>query len=121
MSDLASELARLDGVAQAEKVKCGELTPGELLEAAIERLERHNDRLNAVIHPALEAGRARAASKDLEAGSFHGVPFLMKDTGSLLQVAAAAACVIQKPADSPRGTALNDREWKFTAERLIIV
>ncbi len=57
----------------------------------------------------------------MKRGIIPSIPFLMKDSGSLLQVAAAAACVIQKPADSPLGTGLNDREWKFTAERLIIV
>ncbi|MEE9382845.1 MAG: phage protein [Nannocystaceae bacterium] len=53
-------------------------------------------------------------------GAIPSIPFLMKDAGNLFQIAVAAACVIQKPADSPRGTGLNDREWTFLAEKLII-
>lgn len=56
----------------------------------------------------------------MKRGVIPSIPFLMKDAGNLFQLAAAAACVIQKPADSPRGTGLNDREWTFLAEKLIL-
>jgi amidase len=78
---MSDELARLDAVAQAGLVRSGEASPAELVEAAIDRLERLNPVLNAVIHPALEAARSRARSADLPDGPFRGVPFLMKDIG----------------------------------------
>lgn len=78
---MSDELSLLDATAQAELVRRRELTPRELVDAAIARCERHNPRLNAVTLPALEQARARAASPDLPAGPFRGVPFLMKDLG----------------------------------------
>ena len=80
-TDSASELARLDATAQAELVRSRKLSPRELVDAAITRLERCNPSLNAVIHPALERARERAGAGTLEQGPFRGVPFLMKDIG----------------------------------------
>lgn len=56
----------------------------------------------------------------MESGLLTSVPFLLKDAGNLVQLAAAAECVIQRPADSPYGTALNDREWTLLAGTLIL-
>jgi amidase len=78
---MPDELAALDATAQAELVRRRHVTPRELVDAAIARLERLNPQLNAVVLPALERARARAASPDLARGPFHGVPFLMKDLG----------------------------------------
>ncbi len=78
---MSDELAALDAVAQAELVGRGELSPLELVEAAIVRLEKLNPKLNAVIHPALDRAREWAASSDLPTGPFRGVPILMKDIG----------------------------------------
>lgn len=78
---MADEIAALDATAQAELVRKREVTPGELVEAAIARIERLNPKLNAIILPALEQARSRAALADLPRGPFHGVPFLMKDLG----------------------------------------
>ncbi len=50
----SEELAWLDATAQAELVRRGLLTPRELVEAAIERIERLNGTLNAVITPLYE-------------------------------------------------------------------
>ncbi|MEE8580216.1 MAG: amidase [Myxococcota bacterium] len=77
---MSDELAAVDAVGQAELVRSGEISPGDLVEAAIVRLEKINPKLNAVIHPALERARAAAAS-DLPDGPFKGVPILMKDIG----------------------------------------
>ena len=76
---MADELARLDATAQAELVRSGELTPLELVDAAIERIERVNPELNAVIHRLDAKARAAAASPALPDGPFRGVPFLVKD------------------------------------------
>jgi amidase len=76
---VSDELARLDATAQAELVRRGELTPVELVLAAIARIEKLNPQLNAVIHPLFEKARAQAASPALPLGPFRGVPFLVKD------------------------------------------
>lgn len=74
------DLARMDATAQAELVRSGEASPTELVEAAIERIERLNPELNAVIHTSFERARERAAG-ELPDGPFRGVPFLLKDLG----------------------------------------
>jgi len=78
-----SELSKLDATTQAELVRRRELTPLELVEAAIARIERVNPTLNAVITPLYEQARAAAVSRDLPDGPFRGVPFLLKDLGAM--------------------------------------
>jgi len=75
---LAEETAFLDATAQAEMVRRKEVKPVELLEAAIERVERLNPQLNAVITPMYELAREEAEGR-LPQGPFTGVPFLLKD------------------------------------------
>ena len=52
------------------------VTPGELVDAAIERIEHHNPTLNAVVYQAFDEARSQAAQA-LPDGPFKGVPFLM--------------------------------------------
>ena len=70
-----------DGLGLAALVAKGEVTPAELTEAAIARVERHNPTLNAVVHQAFDEARAVAAGP-LPDGPFRGVPFLIKDLGA---------------------------------------
>ncbi len=74
----AADLARLDATAQAGLVASGECSPSELVEAAIERIERVDPQLNAVIGTRFERARSEVAA-GLPAGPFRGVPFLVKD------------------------------------------
>jgi hypothetical protein len=74
----AHDLAWLDATAQAELVRSGELSPSELVEAAIERFEALNSDLNAVITPLFERARELAAN-GLPDGPFRGVPLLLED------------------------------------------
>jgi amidase len=76
---MAADLSTLDATAQAELVRKGDATPRELVSSAIERIERVNPKLNAVITPLFEKALAAADSRDLPAGPFRGVPYLMKD------------------------------------------
>ncbi len=69
----------MDATDQATLVAKGEVTPSELLEAAIERIERSNPSLNAVVMRWFEHARSVAADPDLPEGPFRGVPFLLKD------------------------------------------
>ena len=75
----ADEISLLDTTAQAALVRTRKISPRELVDAAIARIERLNPTLGAVIHPALE--RARATADAVPDGPFRGVPFLMKDIG----------------------------------------
>ena len=72
------ELSDLDATAQAELVRAGEVSPLELVDDAIARIEKLNPELNAVIHPLFEKARDAAAS-GAPNGPFSGVPFLVKD------------------------------------------
>jgi amidase len=74
------DFAEHDGLALASLVKKKEVTPLELVEACLERIERHNAQLNAVVHVAAEEAR-RVAQGPLPDGPFAGVPFLIKDLG----------------------------------------
>jgi amidase len=79
MGGLADETRWMDATDQAKLVAKGEVTPSELLEAAIERIERSNPTLNAVVIEWFDHARSVAADKNLPAGPFRGVPFLLKD------------------------------------------
>ncbi|MFI5713343.1 amidase [Kribbella sp. NPDC051620] len=74
---LPAELAELDAVAQADLVRRGDVTAGELTEAAIERIEKLNPTLNAVITPMFD--EALAVARTAPSGPLGGVPFLVKD------------------------------------------
>lgn len=76
-----AEYADYDGLGLAELVKKGEVTPVELADAAIERAERHNGTLNAIVYEAYDEAREAAKGK-LPDGPFKGVPFLIKDLGT---------------------------------------
>jgi len=73
-----SELARLDATGQAELVRDGHLSPAELIEGAIGRIEALNPELNAVITELFDKATA-AAAQPLPDGPFRGVPMLLKD------------------------------------------
>ena len=70
----------LDATAQAELVRSGQVSPKELVEAAIDRIDRVNPQLNAVIRERFDAARTEAAG-ELPDGPFRGVPMLLKDLG----------------------------------------
>jgi amidase len=69
-----------DGVGLAELVASKAVTPLELVETAIERIEQLNPTLNAVVYKGYDDARARAKG-ELPEGPFRGVPFLIKDLG----------------------------------------
>ena len=73
-----------DGLGLADLIARGEVSIAEVVEAAIERIERHNPAINAVVHKAYDEARA-AALGPLPDGPFRGVPLLVKDL--LIQVA----------------------------------
>jgi len=80
-----AELAWMDATAQANLVATGKATARELVDAAIERVERINPQLNCVIYPRFDKARAEAATRqEHPPGVFHGVPFLLKDLSEMV-------------------------------------
>ncbi len=77
MTDL-EEIALLDATDQAALVRGRQIKAIELVESAIDRIERLNPIFNAVITEMYEQGR-RAAEDPIPNGPFAGVPFLLKD------------------------------------------
>ena len=73
-----SEYEGYDALGLAELVQKKEVTPVELCEEAIARIEKLNPQLNAVVTKLYDQGRETAAKAGGN-GLFAGVPFLLKD------------------------------------------
>lgn len=72
-----AEYRRFDAVGLAGLVASGQADAGELLEAALSRLDTVEPTLNTVVYRLDE--RARARAREILTGPFAGVPFLVKD------------------------------------------
>jgi amidase len=81
MGDLMiGDLGAADATALAGLVARREVSPSELLDAALAAVEARNPALNAVV--LIQEGVARKAiAEGLPLGPFRGVPFLLKDLG----------------------------------------
>jgi amidase len=81
----ASEIAFLPAVEAAARIRAREISPVEVVEAAIDQIEAVNPIVNAVVTPAFEQARveARAAEAAIqrgdELGPLHGLPIGLKD------------------------------------------
>jgi len=78
MTSLADDTRWMDATDQAALVAAGQASASELLEAAIERIERIDPLLNAVVIRWFDHARDVAAGP-LPDGPLRGVPFLLKD------------------------------------------
>ncbi len=78
------EFHQYDGLGLAELVRKKEVTPLELVEEVISRIEAYNPEINAVIYKMYARARERAKG-ELPSGSFTGVPFLIKDAVDTLE------------------------------------
>jgi amidase len=78
MSTSLPEYDELDATGLAELVRQGDVSPAELVEVAIERIEERDPAIHAVIHRAFEQARQYARGP-IPQGPFTGVPFLLKD------------------------------------------
>ncbi len=94
----------LDATGQAELVRQGEVSPSELVEAAIERIEATNPGLDAVIRTRYDQARAEAAG-ELPDGPFRGVPLLLKDLG----------CMVAGEVTAYGVGALREQTWPVTS------
>jgi len=69
---------RMDGLALAACIREGKATPDEVLDTALDLINKHNPALNAVV--TLHEDKARDAIRNgLPQGPFTGVPLLLKD------------------------------------------
>jgi len=75
---LLPEYDRVDATDLAALVRKRQVSPPELVEAAIERIEERNPALNAVVARSYDRARQQARGSIPE-GPFSGVPFLLKD------------------------------------------
>jgi len=79
------ELHDLTMLEQAAAIRRGEVSPVELVDHYLDRIERHNETVGAFVH--LAPDQARAAAKDAESAvtsgadlpALHGVPTAIKD------------------------------------------
>ena len=84
-----SELAFLSATAIAARIRDGELGCEEILRHYLDRVDRYNDELNALVvdvrEQALEEARAadRAVAAGDELGPLHGVPMTLKESYNL--------------------------------------
>ncbi len=92
----------------------GDIDASELLELHVERMEKVNPTINAVIRTDLPAARARARELDRmarageRAGPLHGLPMTVKDTFDVngMPAAAGAPEYIERPARTPDAEAV---------------
>ncbi len=86
------EYLKLDAVTLAALVRGGEVTPRQLLDLCLARMDEVNPRLNAVVHRFDERAR-RDADGPLPDGPLRGVPFLVKDLdGALADAPLTMGC-----------------------------
>jgi amidase/6-aminohexanoate-cyclic-dimer hydrolase len=77
---MIGDLGAKDATDLAERVARREVSPTELLDAALAAVEARNPALNAVVQMQ-EAVARKAIADGLPQGPFRGVPFLLKDLG----------------------------------------
>jgi len=83
---MTDELIEYDAVALGELTRRDEISPLELLDHTIQRIEEFNPKLNAVIHKTYDQARETAENwsskintSNVSEAVFCGVPFLLKD------------------------------------------
>ena len=113
-----SEYERYDALGMADLVRRGLVTPAELLESAIERVEARNPAVNAVVMPLYDLAR-QAIADGLPDGPFRGVPYLMKDlTASIAGVRMTRGSRFF--ADAPAATADSEHVKRLRRAGLVI-
>lgn len=75
-----SEYSQYDGLGLAELVRRREVSPHDLVDSAIDAIERMNPKVNCVVQQLRDHARAEIRA-GLPDGPFRGVPFLVKEFG----------------------------------------
>ena len=104
---LADELAYMTATEMAARIRRRQLSPVEIVDAVIERIEERNPSINAFIFKGYDDARKRAEqaehavmSRRARSGPLHGVPTAMKD---LLRLQARLARDVRRRA-RPQGS-----------------
>lgn len=74
------EYSRYDGLGLAELVRRREVAPVDLVDSALDAIERVNPHVNCVVQQLRDLA-LREIKRGLPKGPFHGVPFLVKEFG----------------------------------------
>jgi len=112
------DFEQYDALGLADLVRRGKVSPTELLEAAIERVEARNGAVNAVTMKLYDYGR-KVIADGLPDGPFKGVPFLLKDlTASLAGVKMTRGSKFF--ADTPPPTADSEHVIRLKKAGLVI-
>jgi amidase len=114
---MSDDTAWLDATAQADLVRAGSISPAELVEGAITRIEKLNPQINAVIHELFDRARAEAVAT-LPDGPFRGVPLLLKDLGAELE--GTPFCEGTDFAGDYRSTVTQELTQRFIAAGFVI-
>src|SRR5262252_5658064 len=80
-----ADLSSYDAMGLAELLRTKQITPLEVIEDTVRKIEAINPKLNAVIHKIYESAREQA-SQPLGGGPFAGVPLLVKDNATIADV-----------------------------------
>jgi len=113
--DEAQWIGRLDGHGQADLARSGEVSPAELTEAAILRIEALDPVLGAVSARGFDLARSRVAQPGGE-GPMAGVPYLLKDSLDYPGLPGRGGSRARAEAPATRSFAFTDR---FDAQGLI--
>ena len=108
----AADLDFGSALGAARAIRSGQVSSVELTTRMLERIARHNPRLNAIVQLDGDGARARARAAD-EArsrgewwGPFHGVPCTVKETFETLGLRTTAGSPTLKDHVSPRDAAV---------------
>ena len=113
-----ADYEQYDALGLADLVRRRKVTPLELLEAAIERVETRNRAVNAVVLKLYDLAR-RTIAGGLPDGPFTGVPYLMKDlTASIAGVPMTRGSRFF--ADTPPATADSEHVTRLKRSGLVI-
>ncbi|WDI31514.1 amidase [Hyphococcus flavus] len=82
----SNDLAELDGVETAARIKSGELSATEAVDAAIERAKRIDRQINAIVTKTFDKAREEAGNAS---GPWAGVPTFVKDLDDVTGVRTA--------------------------------
>src|SRR5215813_6362426 len=96
----ANEICRMDAVTLADKIRTKQLSPTEVTEAVLARMEKLNPVLGAFCTPSPDIARAKAIEADIMAGKsvgqLAGVPVGIKDLVYTKGIKTTSGSIIYK-------------------------
>ena len=117
---MGDPFAALDATGQAELVRSGDVSPTELVEAAIARIEAIDPQIHSFTTTRFDRAREEAAG-ELPDGPFRGVPFALKDLSCTLEGEPAFDGVPVLKHENWRAPITSTLAARFQAAGLVIV